>query len=637
MERLRRVRPRHEERALPHYDEAERAILGAVLLDNQAFNTAAQILTPDDFFGEANRLIYEAMAALSERSESIDTVTVRVELTRRDALERAGGAAYICSLIDGIPAAANVEAYARIVREASRCSQLARLGQRLVDDALEPGSDPADLLARLHQGLKLVAAAGDPATPPGVTLREWLRAPEPPLDWRIPGWQPEGSRVIVSAQYKAGKTRLVANVARSLLDGADFLGTHPVAPISGSVALLDFEMGPRHLRAWLRDQRIENDDRLRVYALRGQCSRFNILESGIRAAWARELRESQVSYLVLDCLRPVLDALGLDEHHDAGRFLVAFDTLLVEAGVSDALLVHHMGHAGERSRGDSRLRDWPDVEWRLVRSGDDPAAPRYITAYGRDVDQRESALHFDPDTGRLTLTEGSRRDEPLRRCLEEVLAFLKLRDAPQSQRQVEAALGGNHTRKSIRAALALGKERGLIRVERGSRNSLLHRLVSECAGALAHSLGAVSVRRRTQPMSDGAWVKPMGVSRDQGPLEHVRLCRDSHAADVDGLRRSASVRREGWAVRLQRGYPEGLHQLAQEQARRPPVAHRRQGNNKSTPNTVAKDPVLRFSAPVSPATLGSLVAFGVRVFALVAEAQVQGASECPNVSSRPWS
>ena len=290
--------------------------------------------------------------------------------------------------------------------------------------------------------------------------------------------------MIVSAQYKAGKTRLVANVARSLVDGADFLGEHPVAPVAGSLALLDFEMGPRQLRAWLGDQRIDNDGRLRLYPLRGQCSSFNILAAGVRAAWARELRKSEVSYLVLDCLRPVLDALGLDEHHEAGRFLVALDALLKEAEITDALLVHHMGHSGERSRGDSRLRDWPDAEWRLLRSGDDPASPRSITAYGRDVDQPQSALHFDPGTGRLTLMDGARRDEAPRRCLEEVLAFLKSQDAPQSQRQVEATLGGNHTRKSIRTALALGEERRLTRAERRSRNSLLHSLVSECAGAL---------------------------------------------------------------------------------------------------------------------------------------------------------
>ena len=138
--------------AAPHSLEAERAILGSVLLDNQALNTAAQIVTSGDFFGKDNPLIFEAMTGLSERFEVIDTVTLRAELKRRDELDRAGGPAYISGLIDGLPEAANVEAYARIVREASRCRQLARLGQGLVDDSLEPGSDPADLLARLHPG-----------------------------------------------------------------------------------------------------------------------------------------------------------------------------------------------------------------------------------------------------------------------------------------------------------------------------------------------------------------------------------------------------------------------------------------------------------------------------------------------------
>jgi hypothetical protein len=68
---------------------------------------------------------------------------------------------------------------------------------------------------------------------------------------------------------------------------------------------------------------------------------------------------------------------------------VAIDELLLEAGIDEALVVHHMGHSGERARGDSRLRDWPDVEWRLMRQDDDPASPRFLTAYGRDIDVPE--------------------------------------------------------------------------------------------------------------------------------------------------------------------------------------------------------------------------------------------------------
>src|SRR6185295_16578040 len=132
----------------------------------------------------------------------------------------------------------------------------------------------------------------------------------------------------------------------------------------------------------------------------------------------------EVSYIVVDCLRPILDALGLDEHSDSGRFLVALDALLFEANISECLLVHHMGHVGERSRGDSRLRDWPDVEWRLVRQDSDPASARFLTAYGRDVDVPENQLHFDAATRHLTVAGGTRRDAKSTVTLTDVLNVL---------------------------------------------------------------------------------------------------------------------------------------------------------------------------------------------------------------------
>src|SRR5205085_2644660 len=113
--------------------------------------------------------------------------------------------------------------------------------------------------------------------------------------------------------------------------------------------------------------------------------------------------------IILDCLRPIFDAFGLDENHEAGRFLVALDALLAESGVSEACVIHHMGHGAERSRGDSRLLDWPDALWKLVRdkdeddeSGmDDPMGSRYFSAYGRDVEQEQVELIFDKATRRL--------------------------------------------------------------------------------------------------------------------------------------------------------------------------------------------------------------------------------------------
>ena len=105
-----------KEKTLPHNAEAERTVLGAVLVDGTAFNSAAEILNRDDFYREGHRKIFDAMAALAERSATIDLVTVKDELVKSAALEAVGGAAYVASLTDGMPRIVNVEAWSRIIR-----------------------------------------------------------------------------------------------------------------------------------------------------------------------------------------------------------------------------------------------------------------------------------------------------------------------------------------------------------------------------------------------------------------------------------------------------------------------------------------------------------------------------------------
>lgn len=353
----------------------------------------------------------------------------------------------------------------------------------------EPRTVP-ELPPRPEPSLLHVAAAGDDdpgtrsALPPLVPLVDLLAEPDEAVTYRLEGLLPSGGRALLAAQFKAGKTTLRDNLVRSLADAQPFLDAFDVTPLGEgrTVVVLDNEMSRPQLRRWLRDQGIRHPDRVRVVVLRGQVATFNILDPFTRAAWAELLREAGAGFLVFDCLRPVLDALGLDESRDAGRFLVAFDALLREAGVDEAALVHHMGHTGERSRGDSRLRDWPDVEWRVVRQTrpheePDPSAPRFFSAYGRDVDVPESALTYDPLTRRLTLGSGSRRDVTARDALPAVLDVLEQATEPLTQNAVEAALrGSDHGRPAIRKALRLGRDEGLIHVRPGPRNASLHSL-----------------------------------------------------------------------------------------------------------------------------------------------------------------
>jgi len=104
-------------RALPHNLDAEIATLGSMMIDGTAIERVSEFLSPDDFYREAHKVIFDVLVTLSSRNEPADLVTVSEELQRRGKLEEVGGIAYLTTLIDSVPSAANVDYYAGIVEE----------------------------------------------------------------------------------------------------------------------------------------------------------------------------------------------------------------------------------------------------------------------------------------------------------------------------------------------------------------------------------------------------------------------------------------------------------------------------------------------------------------------------------------
>lgn len=381
-----------------------------------------------------------------------------------------------------------------------------------------------DAVARSVQKLRIQQAARNkfdaeqrpPVELPEIlTLRERLKRPVPPVAWRIDQLHPAEARIILAAQYKAGKTTTVGNVLRSLADGDPLFGEYKATAVDGNIALVDFEMSGRQIDAWLRDQGIINDDRIIVFPLRGSASAFNLLDDTTRNEWAKRFPAHEIAYVIWDCFRPVVDALGLSEHNEAGRLLTAYDELLKKSNVTESIIVHHMGHMAERSRGDSRLRDWPDVEWRLVREDEEPASPRYFSAFGRDVDHPESQLTFDPDTRHLSISAGSSRNgAKVRAALDAVVKVLDIKPG-LSGRQIDAELSGSdHTQKNVRDGLKLGIREGVIKADDGPKNSKIHTL-------------SASVRQSASPVRQRA--------AESSALVRQRVYSDAlHALDVEG-------------------------------------------------------------------------------------------------------
>ena len=141
------------ERGLPVSLEAERSILGGILLDNSLYDQAAEHLTGDDFSLDAHRRIYARMRDLQETGRPVDMITLAEELDRRKEVEAIGGVAYLSSLIDGVPERPSIEHYVRIVRNKALLRGLINVAQNAIAEAIEHADEAEEVLGRAEEGI----------------------------------------------------------------------------------------------------------------------------------------------------------------------------------------------------------------------------------------------------------------------------------------------------------------------------------------------------------------------------------------------------------------------------------------------------------------------------------------------------
>jgi len=225
------------ERPLPHNIDAERSVLGAVILDNHALDRAIEkSLKPEDFFLDQNRRIFDRMMALAEASQVIDDITLIDDLTRRGEIEAVGGVPYVTSLTNGMPRVSNVEHYARIVKEKSLLRSLAHATHAIQQRAISGEEDADALLDQAESQLFDLAESRVRAGFVGVKdlVREnyarleqiftdgrqitGLATGYAKLDERTSGLQPS-ELIILAARPSMGKTALALNLAQNVAVG----------------------------------------------------------------------------------------------------------------------------------------------------------------------------------------------------------------------------------------------------------------------------------------------------------------------------------------------------------------------------------------------------------------------------------
>jgi replicative DNA helicase len=215
----------------PQNLEAEQSVLGGILIENEAVNKVLEILTPEDFYRDAHRKIFESLIILSERDEPIDLITLTNELQKRNQLEVIGGASYLASLIDFVPTAANIEYYAKIVKEKSLVRKLINTSTEIVTKSYEYQEDPEALLDEAEQAIFQIS--GSRVRPSFYPIREVIKGSFKTLerlyekkelvtgvpsgfkqlDRYTAGFQPS-DLIIVAGRPGMGKTAFCLNLAQ---------------------------------------------------------------------------------------------------------------------------------------------------------------------------------------------------------------------------------------------------------------------------------------------------------------------------------------------------------------------------------------------------------------------------------------
>jgi len=214
----------------PQSPDAELSVLGAVLIHPDALSRAVEILSPEDFYQDSHRVIFQAAVDLFNRAQPVDVVTVGEELRQKNALDRIGGLPYLMELAELVPTAAHVDHYARLVKESATLRRLIDTATRLVTESYKGDMTARELLDWAQQELFQLTQRGhrDVARLHDVLLETFTRLESlyenkgklvgvptgfPDLDRLTAGLQ-RSDLIIVAARPSMGKTMLCLNLAR---------------------------------------------------------------------------------------------------------------------------------------------------------------------------------------------------------------------------------------------------------------------------------------------------------------------------------------------------------------------------------------------------------------------------------------
>lgn len=313
----------------PHDLEAERSVLGAILIDSSAINIVAEFLKPEHFYSTEHQIIYSSMLTLFEKQQPIDVVTIQDELKKTDSLKKIGGKSYLSDLINTVPTSAYIENYGQIVKNHFVKRRLIQLSSRMVERAFDTKGDVKRLIdeaeveifslaqQHLHRDfveLKEVLAESFERLDEFMKRGSHLRGVPTgfiDLDNKLAGMQ-DSNLLILAARPGIGKTTFALNMALSV-------ATKDKVPVGffslemSKEELVDrLLVGQADIDAWrLKTGKLSDDDYKKLTEAMGELSEAPIFIDDTPGASILEMRtkarklkvEKNIKLLVVDYLQ----------------------------------------------------------------------------------------------------------------------------------------------------------------------------------------------------------------------------------------------------------------------------------------------------------------------------------------------
>jgi DnaB helicase-like protein/AAA domain-containing protein len=469
---------------LPNNLEAERALLGAVLLDNASLNAVSDKIEPNAFFHEHHRKIYLAMLEMHEDGTAIDLITLCDYLQTKKDLENIGGAAYVSQLMDGTPHITNVPHYAKIVREKAVLRGLIRATDVIQKQALQGDDDVQTIIDRAEKSLNYVMELRAGETVPALrprngnghvhfadySLVEFMAAQFPPKEHLIQAITPRNGRAMLIALPHRLKSWFTTGLALA--------GTVPCTAFGH----LKIEKPVRTYLAQLEDWPGELQSRIQSLILKEQFSGCNASNLRILPRCELDLtkdshfefligrlKEFKPDHVVLDVLRKFFSG-DVNSPKETAAFLLRLDLLQTIVGCA-LTLVHHENRKKEElmlaAAGSYNWAGWAEVMIHFSRKTEAKTENGPITAVEIDVDTKAG-----PPVETMRLVLDTNLPHPLRmEALEDGTGFQEAMKQLSSEWTVEnlASVLEVHRKSAWKRIVSWEKSGKIEKIKSGKR------------------------------------------------------------------------------------------------------------------------------------------------------------------------